>query len=105
MSTQTNNQVPWYGNAKDWASVLSGIGQGSSSMMNASIGYATSKEEAKEAKRRTLANLMNNAMKRSHGMYRVGEEYSDEMNDAQSQSLQNVARGLVESLYGSTRRR
>ena len=96
--------TPWYGNTKDWAGIISGIGQGASSAMQGSSQYANTKQEATEAKRRTLANLMNQAMKRNQGLFRVGQEYDDEMNDFQSQALQQVARGFVDALQGSTGR-
>lgn len=105
MSAPANNsQVPAYGTARDWASILSGVGQGASSAMGGMSAAAQTKNEAKEAKRRTLANLMNNAMKRNQGLFRVGQEYGDEMNDYQTQALQQVARGFVDALQGSTGR-
>jgi len=91
-----------YGSAGDWASIISGAGQGASSAMQGATAYATSKQEAKEAKRRTLANLMNQAMKRNQGLFRMGQEHQDDMNDYQSQAMQQVARGFVDALQGST---
>jgi hypothetical protein len=72
--------------------------------MGGASGYATSKKEAKEAKRRTLANLLNSALKRNQHLFHAGQEYSDDMNDYQSQALQQVARGFVNALQGSTQR-
>ena len=91
-----------YGSAKDWASIISGAGQGASQALQSASQYATSKQEAKEAKRRTLANMMNQAMKRNQNLFRVGQENSNDMNDFQSHALQVVARGFIESLKGST---
>lgn len=91
-----------FGSAKDWASIISGAGQGASSSMQGATAYANSKKEAKEAKRRTLANLMSQAMKRNQGLFRVGQENADDMNDFQSQAIQQVARGFVDALQGST---
>ena len=91
-----------YGSAADWSQIISGAGQGASSAMQGATGYATSKKEAKEAKRRTLANLLNNALKRNQGLFRTGQEHADDMNDFQSQAMQQVARGFVEALQGST---
>ena len=96
--------VPWYGTPGDWSQIIQGAGQGAGAAMQGAAQYANSKEEAKEAKRRTLANLMNNAMKRNRALYRTGQDYQNDMNDFQSQALQQVARGLVESLQGSTGR-
>lgn len=88
----------------DWARIISAAGEGAGSAMQGAAQYANSKSEAKEAKRRTLANLMNQSMKRNRGLFRKGQEYGDEMNDFQSQALQQVARGFVDSLQGSTGR-
>jgi hypothetical protein len=94
--------VPWYGTPKDWASIISGAGEGAGAAMQSAASYANSKQEAKEAKRRTLANLLNSALKRNQALFRAGHEHSDEMNDYQSQALQQVARGFVNALQGST---
>ena len=91
-----------YGSASDWANVISGAGQGASSAMQGASAYATSKKEAKEAKRRTLANLMNQAMKRNTSLFRMGQEHQDDLNDYQSQAMQQVAKGFVDALQGSS---
>ena len=91
-----------FGTAQDWASIISGAGQGASSAMQGMAGNASSKQEAKEAKRRTLSNLLNQALKRNQGLFRVGQEHADDLNDYQSQAMQQVARGFVEALNGST---
>lgn len=91
-----------YGSAADWANIISGAGQGASAAMQSATSYATSKQEAREAKRRTLANLMSQAMKRNQGLFRMGQEHQDDMNDYQSQAMQQVARGFVDALQGST---
>lgn len=95
---QTSN----YGTANDWSQIISGAGQGASNAMQGNSAYINSRAEAKEAKRRTLANLMNQALKRGQGMHRIGQEYSDDMTDFKSQAMQQVARGFVEALHGST---
>lgn len=92
-----------YGSAKDWSQIISGAGQGAGSAMQGATQNATSKMEAKEAKRRTLANLFNQAQKRKNAMFRMGQEHSDEMSDFQSQAMQQVAKGFVDALQGSTR--
>lgn len=102
-SPENNAQVPWYGTPKDWSTIMQGAGQGASSAMQGATANATNKREAKEAKRRTLSNLLNQSLKRNQGLFRVGQENADEMNDFQSQALQQVARGFVEALQGSTR--
>lgn len=89
--------------ANNWATILSGAGMGATSALQGMGANANSKMEAKEAKRRTLANLLNQALKRNQSLFRNGQEHGDDMNDFQSQALQQVARGFVESLNGSTR--
>lgn len=91
-----------YGSAKDWAQIIRAGGEGASSAMQGATANATSKKEAKEAKRRTLANMMSQAMKRNQGLFKVGQEHADDMNDFQSQAIQQVARGFVNALKGST---
>ena len=88
----------------DWSRIIQGAGEGAGSAMQGAAQFANSKSEAKEAKRRTLANLLNQSMKRNRGLFRKGQEHGDEMNDYQSQALQQIARGFVESLQGSTGR-
>lgn len=90
-----------YGNAQDWSQIIAGGAQGAGSAMQSATAYANSKKEAKEAKRRTLANMLNQALKRNQGLGRMGQEHQDEMNDYQSQALQQIARGFSESLQGS----
>ena len=91
-----------YGSASDWANIISGAAQGAGSAMQGATAYATSKKEAKEAKRRTLANLLNQALKKRQALFRMGQEHDDELNDYGSQSMQNTARGFVDSLQGRT---
>lgn len=87
----------------DWATVLSGIGQGAGSAMQGISQFANTKDEAKEAKRRTLANLLSSANKRNRSLFKKGQEHVDDMRDYQSQALQQIARGFVESLQGANR--
>lgn len=92
-----------YGSAQDWSSIISSAGQGAGQGFQSASANASSKKEARESKRRTLADLLNSALKRNQALFRAGQEHSDEMNDFQSQALQQVARGFVEALQGSTR--
>jgi len=96
--------VPWYGTPGDWSKIIQGAGEGAGQAMQGAAQFANSKAEAKEAKRRTLANLMNSAMKRNRALFRTGQDYQNDMNDFQTQALQQVARGFVDSLQGSTGR-
>lgn len=98
MSAPSSN----YGSSQDWAQIISGAGQGAQSAMQGASASIASRKEAREAKRRTLSNLLNSALKRNQNLFRAGQEHGDEMRDFQSQALQQVARGLIESLQGST---
>lgn len=91
-----------YGSAKDWSNIISSAGQAASGAMQSNASLANSKKEAKQTKKRTLANMLSQAMKRNQNLFRVGQEYSDDMNDHQSQSLQQMARSFVDALQGST---
>lgn len=98
-NTTNTSQVPFYGKPEHWAQILAGgaegaIGSGSSGSSN--------KREAREKKRRTLANLMNQALNRNQNLFRMGQEHGDEMSDFQSNALQQVAKGFVQALQGST---
>ena len=97
-----NNNPSSYGSASDWAQIISSTGQGVGSAMQGATQNANNKLEAKEAKRRTLANLLNQALKRNQGLFRVGQEHSDEMKDFQTQAMQQMARGFVEAMQGTT---
>lgn len=63
-----------------------------------------SQAEGKEAKRRTLAKLLKQSMNRNMGLFQDQQNYNDEMNNFQSQAMQQVARGFVDALQGSTGR-
>ena len=91
-----------YGSAKDYAEILSGGSKGATSAMKSATSNATSKAEAREYKRRILADLVNNSKKRNRNLFKLGQEHSDEMNDFQTQAMQEIARGFVNSLRGST---
>jgi len=90
---------------RDWLDVVSGAVEGAGSGLKSATAFATSKKEAKEAKRRTLANLLSQAMKRNQGLSEADTEHQSDMKDFQSQVLQNSARGFANAMQGSTRRR
>ena len=87
-----------FGGARDWAQIIQAGGQGVASGLQGMSANANSKKEAKESKRRTLANLMNSAMKRNQNLFMMGQDF-------RSQAMQQVARGFVEALQGSTGRK
>lgn len=88
----------------DWSTIISGVGQGAGEALGGMSGKANSAAEAKEAKRRMLAKLMQNAMKRNAALFQTGQDYSESNNDFQNQALQQIARGFSGALQGSTRR-
>ena len=88
-------------NAAEWAKIIEGIGHGAGTAMQGLSTNAKSKMTAKEAKRRTLANLLNQAIKRDRGLYKAKQEHGDEMRDFQSQALQKMAQNFVQSSPGS----
>lgn len=90
-------------NTDRWNDIIQGAAQGAGSGMTAAAANSGSVAESREAKRRTLANIFNKAMKRRMALGKVKQEYGDEMNDYQSQAMQQVARGFAEALQGSGR--
>lgn len=88
--------------AQNWATLISAAGQGAASGLQGASQYANSKAEAKEAKRRTIADLLNRAMKRDMAMFRTSQDHADEGADYQSQLMQQIAKGFVDSLRGSS---
>lgn len=91
-----------YGSPENWATILQGAGEGAGTAMQGASQYANSQREAKEAKRRTLSNLVNQAMKRKRSLFNFNQENAGDLSDFQTQSLQQMARGFVDSLKGST---
>jgi hypothetical protein len=89
---------------EDWMSIIGEGTKGASGALESASQYGMAKKEAKEAKRRTLANLMTSATRRNRNLFRKGQEYGDEMRDYQSQALQEVAKGFAQALQGSTGR-
>lgn len=103
MTTPTKPASKGFG-ARNWADVISGIGQGVGSSMKGNADMIKTKEDAREQKRRTLADILNRSMRRDLSLYQSGQNYTDETNDTQSQVMQQIARGFVDALRGSTRR-
>ena len=98
MTTQT--QTSPTRTSKDWAKIIGSAGKAAGKSMQDQSSAAQTKMAAKEKKRRTIANLLNQALKRKQSMFRAGQEYGGEMADTQSQALQNVAKGFIQSLRG-----
>ena len=101
---QVNPSSWWNPNfsSSDWATIIQGGAQGASQGFQSAAQTANTKEEAKEAKRRTLAELLRNSIKRDLSLFKAGTGHQNEMSDFQSQALQQIARGFVDSLRGAT---
>lgn len=91
--------------AEDYSKVIEGAGKGAEQAFRGQGAAAASQREVREKKRRTLADLLNKAYGREAALGRAHQQYEDETVDYQSQALQQVARGLIDSLQGATRRR
>lgn len=85
----------------DWATVIQGVGQGASTGLQSAGQFQGTKEEAKELKRRTWADLLKNALRRDLAMYRADVGHQDEMSSMQGDALSQMARGFVDSLRGA----
>jgi len=104
MTPQTGNGTSLQKNrfgASDWANVIHGAGKGAGEGFKTAGQYAATKADAKESKRRTLADLLKNALKRDLAMYRADVGHQDEMSSMQGDALQQMARGFVDSLRGA----
>ena len=88
---------------KDILDIVSGISGGVGKSIADSARSANTKSELKQLKKRTFGELLNRAMKRDMGLFRMGQEHADDTNDYQSQAIQDVARGFSDSLRGSTK--
>lgn len=93
-----------WGKPEDWGSVIGKMGEGAAGAIQGAADSKTAKRLAKEAKRRTLANLLSQRLKRKQGLFKREQEHGEEMSDIKSEAMQNAAHGLVESLNGSTKR-
>jgi serine phosphatase RsbU (regulator of sigma subunit) len=92
-----------YGSPADYAAVISGSAQGATAGLKGGQSYAESKRQAKEMRRRTIADLLNAALKRQNNTFNMNQEYAGEMKDYQSQALQNAARSFSGALSGTRR--
>lgn len=90
-----------YGNAGDWANVLGGMAKGVQSASPPAMS-SFSPKDAKEAKRRTIANLINQALRRDQSVAQAQQGYSNDVSDYQAQALQQLARGFTSAMQGST---
>jgi len=85
-------------NGENWATIIQGLSSGAQKGLESAAAYATTRKEARESKRRTLADLLNKAYKRNQGLYNMGQQYGDEGADFNSQIMQQVASGFINAL-------
>ena len=97
MTTPDTNQ-----GGTDWASIIAEAGKGASSAMQGASANAGSRREAKEAKRRTHANLLKNQLNREQNLFNAHQAHGQDITDYKSQALQQLARGFINALQGST---
>ncbi len=99
-----NESESKWGKPEDWSKIITGAGEGVSSAMQGAADTKSAKRLAKESKRRTLANLLSQSLKRKQALFKREQEHGEEMGDIKSEAMQRAAHGLVESLKGSTKR-
>ncbi len=102
MSADTQNDSGSGFGAGNWARIIEGLGSGAMNFMQGSASNAASSQELKEAKRRTMANLLNKALRRDLSLYGMGRDYADELTDYKTQIMQQIARGFNNALQGSS---
>lgn len=88
----------------DWAKIFQGVQSGAEGGMNSAKQNQMSKRDVKEAKRRMMANLLNNALKRDRDMFEMSQDYGDTQTNFKNDALRQMARGFVGALQGSTGR-
>lgn len=88
----------------DLASIIHGVSSGASNVLASQASGVRSRADAREARRRTQARLLNAALRRQKALYDMNREYQSELEDQRGGTMQDVARGFVNSLKGATRR-
>jgi hypothetical protein len=95
-------QGSWYGNSRDWSQIIAQGAKGATSGMQGNAQNVNSRREAKEAKRRTLANMLNKSLRRNQDLFKAQQNYGGEMTDLKSQAMQQLAKGYAEALQGTS---
>lgn len=90
--------------AGDLASIIHGVGKGASNVLGSQTSNVRSRADAREARRRTQARLLNAALRRQQNQFQNANEFQNELGDQKNSIMQDVARGFVHSLQGVTRR-
>lgn len=92
------------GNAGEWSTLIKGIQSGAEGGMNSANQNQMSRKDVKEAKRKMMAKLLNNALKRDRDMFEMSQDYGDTQTNYKNDALRQMARGFVGALQGSTGR-
>lgn len=90
---------------QNWADIIDILSQTAGGAAKGIAQGARSKRETREAKRQTYADLFKNALKRDFGLFKMGQDYSDDVSDLNTDALQSVARGFADTFKGSSFRR
>ena len=92
-------------NGSELATIIHGVGRGAGNVLASQSSGVRSRRDALEARRRTQARLLNNALRKRQDSYQFGNDYDNELNHQSGDIMQQVARGFVDSFKGSTPRR
>ena len=79
---------------------LAAATQGSASYMGSAKQAAAEKKKAKEQKRKTFADLLNDALNREHDTAKDLRHTQSEMTGARAKAMQDLASGIRQSLSG-----
>lgn len=83
------------GNGADWARIISGIASGAQSALSNPAQGGT-----KEQKRRNMASLLSQALRRELELFRAQQGQQGQAQDFANQAMQQSARGFTNSLSG-----
>lgn len=81
-----------------WATIIQGLGQGLSSGLNAMGQAGASKKTKKEAKRQTLADMLNKALAREFDLNRFISSHGGEMAFNRGKALRSTANEFTKSM-------
>ena len=88
-----------YDYTKDIARLIEATGAGVSSAMDKSANRAKTSGEIKEAKKRTFADVLSNALKRKRKMHEAKEEQDEELTGDKAKGIQQVASHFANKLH------
>lgn len=83
---------------QNWADIISGLIGGAASSRSGLSGAAGSRKEAKESKRRTIANLLTGALTGQQKSLMSGLAGGNALADIDNQAMQHLASGFISSL-------